>query len=204
MMPQGVEHECPRVGLATNSSGPEPSIASLAMLAGLTQKSWRVQHFRTRACPTATEAVGQVTGLPGRHLDAWLMPPPVCRGLFVRAAASAELSVVEGTLDEPMAARSYASCDHPGDLRPIVEALDLPMIAVVSCRGSDGEAFHLPRSPEGVEAVLLDELTDPAALPRLRRLIHLTSGLPVLGAVEALPEVRAALEQVPRDRHLPE
>src|SRR5207245_1519622 len=103
------------------------------------QWRWRVQHFRTRACPTATEAVGQVSGLPGRQLDAWLMPPTVCRGLFARAAAAAELSVVEGTLDEPMAARSYASCDHPGDLRPITEALDLPIVAVVSCPGSDSE-----------------------------------------------------------------
>jgi len=179
---------------------------SLAMLAGLTQKHWRVQHFRTRACPTATEAVGQVTGLPGRHLDAWLMPGPVCSGLFARAAASAELSVVEGTLETPKVGPSTLSCDHPGDLRPITEALDLPIIAVVSCRGSDSEAFafHLPQLPEGVHAVLLDELADPSALPRLRRLVQLTTRLPVVGAVEAMPEVRAALERVPRDGHLPD
>ena len=139
------------------------------MLAGLTQKRWRVQHFRTRACPTATEAVGQVTGLPGRHLDAWLMPGPVCTGLFARAAASAELSVVEGTLEtpRPKVGPAVVSCDHPGDLRPIAEALDLPLVAVVSCRGSDSEAFHLPRLPEGVQAVILDEPADPADLPRL-------------------------------------
>ena len=80
-------------------------MACLSMLAGLTQRRWRVQHFRTRACPTATEAVGQVTGLPGRHLDAWLMPPDVCRELFTRASRSAELSLVEGTLDEPKSSR---------------------------------------------------------------------------------------------------
>jgi cobyrinic acid a,c-diamide synthase len=173
------------------------------MLAGLTQKRWRVQHFRTRACPTATEAVCQVTGLPGRHLDAWLMPGPVCSGLFARASAAAELSVVEGTLETPGAGRSTLSCDHPGDLRPITEVLDLPIVAVVSCRGSDSEAFHLPRFPEGVHAVLLDEVSDPADLPRLRRLVQLTTGLTVVGAVEAMPEVRSALDRVPRDRHLP-
>ncbi len=56
--------EFPRLALATPAIGPEPSLASLAILAGLTQRRWRVQHFRTRACPTATEAVGQVTGCP--------------------------------------------------------------------------------------------------------------------------------------------
>jgi len=145
-----------------------------------------------------------VTGLPGRHLDAWLMPPSVCRELFARAARSAELAVVEGTLDEPMSVRSYTSCDCPGDLKPIAEALDLPIVAVVSCRGGDGETFHLPRVPDGVDAVLLDDLADPAALPRLKRLIRLATKLPVIGAVEAMPAARAALEKVPRDHRLPE
>ena len=40
--------EFPRLALATAATGPEPSLASLAMLAGLTQRRWRVQHFRTR------------------------------------------------------------------------------------------------------------------------------------------------------------
>ena len=115
------------------------------MLAGLTQRRWRVQHFRTRACPTATEAVGQVTGLPERHLDAWLMPPELCRGLFARAARSAELAVVEGTLDEPMSPRMFTSCDCPGDLRPIVRALDLPVVAVVSCRESSASIRFICR-----------------------------------------------------------
>src|SRR5260370_42176737 len=101
--------DLPRLALATPATGPEPSLASLAMLAGLTQRRWRVQHFRTRACPMATEAVGQVTGLPGRHLDAWLMPPAVCRGLFARGARSAELAGVEGTVGEPMLPRMVTS-----------------------------------------------------------------------------------------------
>jgi len=174
------------------------------MMAGLTQRRWRVQHFRTRACPTATEAVGQVTGLPERHLDAWLMPPAVCRGLFARAAGSAELAVVEGTLDEPISPRMFKSCDCPGDLRPIVLALDLPVVAVVSCRDSDAETFHLPRLPEGIDAVLLDDLGDAAALPRFKRMIHLSAKLPVIGAIEAMPAARETLEKAPRDRRLPE
>src|SRR5262249_28176380 len=164
----------------------------------------RVQHFRTRACLTAKEAVGQVTGLPGRHLDAWLMPPGVCQGLFARAGAPAELSVVEGTLSEPVVDLTCGMCEHPGDLRPIAEALALPILGVVSCRGADAESFHLPMVPDGADAILLDEIPGPEELPRLRRLIELASGLPVIGAVEAMPEVRAALERQPSDRRLPE
>jgi cobyrinic acid a,c-diamide synthase len=174
------------------------------MLAGLTQRSWRVQHFRTRACPTAKEAVGQVTGLPGRHLDPWLMPAAVCRRLFARAGATAELSVVEGTHGAAIAGSSGRWCEHPGDLRPIAEALDLPILAVASCRDSETDTFHLPMIPEGADAVLLDEVPDPALLPRLRRLIHLATGLPVVAAIEAMPGLRAAIEQQPPDRQLSE
>ena len=197
-------NEFPRLALATSAEEGEPSVACLSMLAGLTQRRLRVQHFRTRACPTATEAVGQVTGLPGRHLDAWLMPPEVCRELFTRASRSAELSLVEGTLDEPKSSVSYTSCDFPGDLRPIVQALDLPVVAVVKCRAGVSESLHLPRLPEGIDAVLLDELSDRAALPGLKRLFGLGARLPVIGAIELAPLARAALEKAPRDRMLPE
>jgi cobyrinic acid a,c-diamide synthase len=163
-----------------------------------------VQHFRTRACLTAKETVGQVTGLPGRHLDPWLMPPEVCRRLFAPAGATAELSVVEGTLGAPIAGSSGQWCEHPGDLHPIAEALDLPILAVVSCRESDTDTFHLPMIPEGTDGVLLDEVPDAELLPRLRRLIHLATGLPVVGAIEAMPELRAAIEQQPPDRRLSE
>src|SRR4051794_41684533 len=72
----------PRLALATPATGPDPSIASLGWLAGLTERRWRVQHFRSRACPTVTEVVGQVTGLAGRHLHARPMPQDGCRPLF--------------------------------------------------------------------------------------------------------------------------
>ncbi len=202
--PRGEEDRLPRLGLATGAAGPDPSLACLAMLAGLTRQGWRVQHFRTRACLTAKEAVGQVTGLPGRHLDPWLMPGDLCRGLFARAGADAELSVVEGTLGEPVTGSSCGFCEHPGELRPIAEVLDLPIVAVLSCRGSDSESFHLPMVPDGADAILLDEVPDDAVLPQLRRLIQLASGLPVIGAIGAMPAIRAELEQQPADRKLPE
>jgi cobyrinic acid a,c-diamide synthase len=201
---QGVDERLPRVGLATSSTASDPSVACLAMLAGLTRQGWRVQHFRTRACPMAKEAVGQVTGLPGRHLDGWLMPSSVCRGLFARSGASAELSVIEGTLGEPLDCSSVSLCEHPGELRTIADALDLPILAVVSCGEGGSDAMHLPMIPDRADAVLLDEVSCPSAVPRLRRLVELATGLPVIGAVEAMPEVRAALEKQRADQRLPD
>ena len=47
-------------------------------------------------------------------------------------------------------------------------------------------------------------VTIPSELPRLKRMIHLAAGLPVIGAIEAMPAARDALEKAPRDRRLPE
>ena len=119
------------------------------------------------------------------------MPPEVCRGLFARAAVSAELSIVEGTLGEPKSGVSHTSCDSSGDLLPVALALDLPVVAVVSCRANASESLHLPRLPDGIDAVLIDELTDPSVLPQLKRLFGLGANLPVIGAIEMMPGVRA-------------
>ena len=51
---------------------------------------------------------------------------------------------------------------------------------------------------------MLDDLADPAELPRLRRMIHLAAELPVIGAIESMPVVRDELGKAPRDRRLPE
>ena len=203
-LPTNIDRQVPRLGLATAACGPEPSLASLAMLAGFSQRRWRVQHFRARACPLATEVVCQVTGIPGRHLDAWLMPPPVLGGLFARASSQADLAMVEGTLHDGAARLSTIHCDRPGELRPISEALDLPVVAVISCRDSDRDDFHLPSLPQCVEGVLLDDVSDMQSLAKVKRMIGLANGLPVLGAIESMPDARAALENLPRDRHLPQ
>lgn len=166
------------------------------MLAGLTAKRWRVQHFRSRACPTANAAVVEASGLPGRHLDAWLMPPEVCRSLFTLGAFGASLALVEGTLETPLALRSCGAADVPGSLAPLARALDLPVVAVVSMveRDRDRGSFHLPHLPEGTDAVILDGLRSPDDLERIGRLIRLARGLPVIGAVDLLPQARWEVE----------
>jgi cobyrinic acid a,c-diamide synthase len=185
----------PRLALATSSQGAEPALANLALLAGLTDRRWRVQYFRSWACPTGTEAVEQITGMPGRHLDTWLMPPDVCRRVFVRGASRADLTVVEGTLDEDPTAPDQVPCNHPGPIGPLAEALDLPLVSVLDCPRL--ERLHLPRLSAGIDAILIDGLEDRAEFDAIRRVVSLALNKPVIGAVEALPDTRQAI----RDAH---
>jgi cobyrinic acid a,c-diamide synthase len=189
----------PRIALATSATEADPSTACLALLAGLTARHWRVQHFRSRACPTTTEVVADATGLPERHLDTWLMPPNVCRSLFARGVQAASLGLVEGTLDASTTPTSIGGVCR-GDLRGLTEILDLPIVAVISVAGADRESFHLPRLPAGTEAVILDGLGCGDEIERYRRLIRLTYGLPILGAVDLLPEARSAVDAAARGK----
>ena len=182
-----------RLALAVPCIGPEPSPASLGLMAGLASLRWRVQHFRSRACPMKTEAVAQATGLPGRHLDAWLMPQDVCRRLFAQGARGSDLAVVEGTLEEPTATLRCEHHDRPGGLGPIARALDLPTVALLSC--PRWESLHLPNLPQGVDAVLIDGLEDPEDYSRIASAVRMVLRKPVIGAVEALPETRWMLAE---------
>jgi cobyrinic acid a,c-diamide synthase len=194
--------DLPRLGLAISGAGPEPSVAGLALLAGLTSKRVRVQHFRAKACPMRTGLIRQFTGIPGRHLDAWLMPPDVCRAVFIRGARHGDIAVVEGTFDQP--SRSLAPCDylHPGGLAPIAEALDLPMIAVVSVP-REGD-FHLPSLPPKVDAILLDGLANPGEFEHYRHLVATLTRKPVIGGVESFPAISQVLSNLSPQDTLPD
>jgi cobyrinic acid a,c-diamide synthase len=150
-----------------------------------------------------TAAIVAATGLPGRHLDPWLMPPDILRTLFARSAGRADLAVVEGTLEEarPVILLDRQHQDRPGELAPIAEALDLPRVALVPCPALSG--LHLPELPRDVEGIVLDGIERAEEYETIKRVVELVTRRPVLGAVEALPAARAALLDLPRDRPPP-
>jgi cobyrinic acid a,c-diamide synthase len=179
----------PRLGLATPRDAAEPAPATLALLSGLRRRGWRVQHFRCHARPAEDDAaVEGATGRLSRHLDAWLMPPEVCRDVFARGMRHADLAVVEGTLDEPSRPSCALGSSGPGRLGPVAACLDLAVVGVVDCRR---EPIHLPHLNPAVEAVLLDGVRSPSHFAACRRLVRCLSGLPVLGGVEGTGGVPA-------------
>lgn len=185
------------LGLATNAACGEPGVASLALMAGLCRAGLRVQHFRARACPTGLDRAAALTGLPDRHLDPWLMPAQVCRAVYQRGTRQCDLAVVEGQIHWP---GEIGRAGGPG-LAPVGRALDLPIIAVVPCRGWEG--FILPPLAPEVDAVLLDGLERPEDFEPLCRLFRLLAQKPVIGAVESLPEVREGLKTLRPRQELP-
>ncbi len=194
----------PRLALAVPVTSSEPSPASLGLLAGLTELGWRVQHFRARACPTGTRVVGQITGSPGRHLDAWLMPPDVCRTVFAAGPGMPTWPWWKGRSKIP-------TCLDRSTARTMVVPATLGRSSGRStCRPSlwsscpRWEGLHLPTLPPGIDAILIDQLEVAADYPRIADAIRVVCKKPVVGAVEALPAVREALAVIPRDQRVPD
>ena len=123
------------------------------------------------------------------------MPTDVCRRVFEKGSLGSDLAVVEGTLEQPSATLACSDHDRPGGLRPIAQALNLPTVALVSCPRLEG--MHLPSLPPGVDAILLDGLEEPSQFEAVSHAARLIYRKPVIGAVEALPEVREALLNSP-------
>ncbi len=180
------------------------------MLAALKDRGETVQHFRARACLTAAGIVGQVTGLPGRHLDAWLMPRFTIREVFARGVRNSSFAIVEGTLEniEPKiewgsrAANRFEGYDRPGGLAPISAALDLPCVAIVDA--SDPSDYHFPVLHPQVDAILLDGLPEPSAFEPLRLVAATALKKPVVGAVDLMPGLRNQIRDFPADCSMPE
>jgi cobyrinic acid a,c-diamide synthase len=150
----------------------------------------QIQDFLSRACFPRYQAAAGITGLGVRHLDSWLMSPEVCRALFLRGAASADLSIVEGPFDPAIAAGNVG-----GRLEPLCQWLDLPRLAVLDVARL--ERCRLPPRPDQVDGLLLDGVSDAGHHARLATDLESLWGLPVLAAMESVPALRAAVAETP-------
>ncbi len=73
----------------------------------------------------------------------------------------------------------------------------MPTVALLSC--PRWEDLHLADLPERVDAILIDGLEDPDEYPRIASAVRMMTRKRVIGAVEALPEIRRALALAPHN-----
>ena len=124
---------------------------------------------------------------PGQLVnDARRLPRSICawRG-------GANVAIVEGRYES-----TYERAWHGGKLDELCDWLDLPRVAVIDARAI-GDC-QLPARPAQADAVLLDHVRDLHHFARLQTALEALWGVPVLGALESMPQVRSALAALPR------
>jgi cobyrinic acid a,c-diamide synthase len=183
--------QVPRIAVGTIQPGADTQAIVWGLLDAFRREGVQAQNFHCRAHFPRCDGALSITGLPSRYLDSWLMSPDTCRQLFCRASRGVDLAVVEGSFLTP------GENEEPGGrLEPLCRWLDLPRLVILDvsrlctcCR---------PGIPIQADGLLLDGISDAQHLARLSTDLELLWGIPVLGALDRVPELRAALAQTPR------
>src|SRR5256712_8019811 len=123
----------PRLVIAGTHSGVGKTTVTLALLAALKERGRRVRPFRVGPAFIDPGHHSAVTGRLSRTLDGWMLGPAVCRQVFLRAAADADISIIEGV----MGLFDGSSPVHDtGSTAELAKLLQAPVLLVV-----DGSAM---------------------------------------------------------------
>ncbi|MBL8051768.1 MAG: AAA family ATPase, partial [Nitrospira sp.] len=123
----------PRLVIAGTHSGVGKTTATLAILAALRERGRLVQPFK--AGPDFIDASHHTAaaGLPSRNLDGWLLGADLNRQIFMRAAANADLSIIEGMMG---LFDSSSPVSDLGSTAELAKQLEAPVLLIV-----DGSAM---------------------------------------------------------------
>jgi cobyrinic acid a,c-diamide synthase len=123
---------CPRIVIAGTQSGVGKTSVSLALVAALRRRGYRVQTFKVGPDFLDPSYLALASGRPCYNLDGWMAGKDyVCR-LFTRATNNADIAVVEGVMG------LFDGADPTtleGSTAEIAQWLRAPVILIASAHG---------------------------------------------------------------------
>ena len=133
----------PRVVLAGTHSGVGKTSLTLAIVAALRRRGYRVQTFKVGPDFLDPSYLALASGRPCYNLDGWMSSREYVEGLFARAAQGADISVIEGVMGMYDGAGPASS---EGSTAEIARWLKAPVLLVVD---ASGMAFSLAAMVKG-------------------------------------------------------
>jgi len=123
----------PRLVIAGTSSGVGKTTATLAILAALRERGRRVQPFKVGPDFIDPSHHRAATCRPSRNLDGWMLGPELNHSIFARAAADADISIIEGMMG---LFDGSSPVNEVGSTAELAKQLNAPVLLVV-----DGSAM---------------------------------------------------------------
>ncbi len=123
----------PRFVIAGTASGVGKTTATLAILAALRERGRLVQPFKAGPDFIDPSHHQAATGRPSRNLDGWILGAHVNRDIFTRAAADADISLIEGMMG---LFDSSSPVSEIGSTAELAKQLEAPVVLVI-----DGSAM---------------------------------------------------------------
>lgn len=123
----------PRLVIAGTHSGAGKTTATLAILAALRERGRRVQPFKVGPDFIDPSHHRSATGRPSRNLDGWMLGEDLNRSIFARAAADADISIIEGMMG---LFDGSSPVNEVGSTAELAKQLNAPVLLVI-----DGSAM---------------------------------------------------------------
>ncbi len=186
----------PRLVIAGSASGVGKTTLTCALIAAFRRRGLRVQPFKAGPDYIDPGYHAAAAGVPSRNLDSYLLDPGTLRALFARAAAQADLALVEGVMG------LYDGRDgtsEAGSTAEVAKLIGAPVLVVIDAQAVARTAGAIalgclrfdPSVP--IAGFLLARVGSATHARWTAESIERATGLPVLGALPrdetlALPE----------------
>ncbi|MEA2641032.1 MAG: cobyrinic acid a,c-diamide synthase [Chloroflexota bacterium] len=175
-----------RLIVAGLASGVGKTTITCALLAAYARRGHRVQPFKAGPDYLDPTHHTAAAGRPSRNLDAVMLPPAALRELFARAAAGADLSVIEGVMGLFDGRTGHGEAGSTAQLAkllaaPVVLVLDVVRVARTAGAVALGACSFDPTVP--IAGFILNRVGSDAHARTCSEAIETATGLPVLGAV---------------------
>jgi cobyrinic acid a,c-diamide synthase len=181
----------PRVIVAGEESGCGKSTVALGLMGTAALAGHTVQGFKAGPDFIDPSYYRAVTGRPGRNLDLWMLSGEAVLELFIRHGAKANLMVIEGV----MGLYDGAYPDDRGSTAHLSKVLQAPVLLVLdawrssSSLGAKAAGFRTFDPAVKLEGVILNGIAGEAHERAARQAVERT-GVPVVGAIPMVPEIR--------------
>ncbi|MFQ5883364.1 MAG: cobyrinate a,c-diamide synthase [Candidatus Methylomirabilales bacterium] len=181
----------PRVIVAGEGSGCGKSTVTIGLMGGFSSTGVKVQGFKTGPDYIDSSYFQAVTGRPGRNLDLWMLSIEAVLELFVRNTSATDVAVIEGV----MGLFDGAYPEGKGSTAHLAKVLQAPVLLVLDAwrssasLGAKALGFRAFDPEVELHGVILNGIAGEAHERAVRQAVE-RAGLPVVGAIPLVPELR--------------
>ena len=189
----------PRIIVSGTHSGVGKTTVILALLAALKRRGRRVQAFKAGPDFIDPSHHTAISGRSSRNLDSWMLGEACNRGIFTRAAADADLSIIEGMMG---LFDGSSAINEIGSTSELAKQLQAPVLLVIDASAMARSVAAMVSgyakfdSALQVAGVLFNRVGNEGHYRLLKDAVETETDVSVVGYLQPNPSVTI------QDRHL--